>query len=111
MGADGSQMAGNAYGGVTGNFGWHMWTQAIIDGIHWTLSSTCLLCLLLLVFSLLGKWVDLDATLNSPYSVGHVLLGTTGLADAGTPTLLCDCNMCLVISCFTFTCIIRRPRR
>lgn len=56
VGADGQM----AHGGVTGNFGWHMWTQAIID----------------------GKWVDLDATLNSPYSVGHVLLGTTGLADA-----------------------------
>merc|ERR1712086_413107 len=60
--ADGSTIpVGRAdHNGVTGNFGWHMWTQAIID----------------------GKWVDLDATLNTPYSVGLVLLGTTGLADA-----------------------------
>jgi hypothetical protein len=45
---------------LTGNFGWHMWTQGLID----------------------GRWVDLDATLSVPYSVGHVLLGTTSLSDA-----------------------------
>jgi hypothetical protein len=45
---------------LTGNFGWHMWTQGQID----------------------NKWVDLDATLSVPYSVGHVLLGTTSLSDA-----------------------------
>ena len=45
---------------LTGNFGWHMWTQGLID----------------------ERWVDLDATLSVPYSVGHVLLGTTSLSDA-----------------------------
>lgn len=60
------------------NFGWHMWTQAMLltprrvaegewqgggDAVH--------------------SWVDLDATLPVPFSVGHVLLGTTALTDAG----------------------------
>lgn len=40
-------------------FGWHMWTQAIID----------------------GKWVDFDATLPVRYHAGHVLTGTSSLAD------------------------------
>jgi hypothetical protein len=40
-------------------FGWHMWTQAIID----------------------GKWVDFDATLPVRYNAGHVLTGTSSLAD------------------------------
>jgi len=40
-------------------FGWHMWTQAIID----------------------GHWVDLDATLPMSYTVGHLLADTSSLAD------------------------------
>ncbi|MCH2148523.1 MAG: transglutaminase-like domain-containing protein [Phycisphaerales bacterium] len=41
-------------------FGWHMWTQAIID----------------------GHWVDLDATLPVPYSVGHLLADTSAMTDS-----------------------------
>ena len=40
-------------------FGWHMWTQALID----------------------GHWVDYDATLPTRYHAGHVLTGTSSLAD------------------------------
>jgi len=40
-------------------FGWHMWTQAFIDGV----------------------WVDLDATLPVPFTVGHVLVATSPLQD------------------------------
>jgi transglutaminase-like putative cysteine protease len=43
----------------TGVYGWHMWTQAIID----------------------KHWVDLDATLPVPFTVGHVLADTSSLAD------------------------------
>ena len=46
--------------GEQGIFGWHMWTQALID----------------------GRWVDLDATLPVPYHAGHVLTGTTALAES-----------------------------
>ena len=46
-------------GGPNGVFGWHMWSQALID----------------------GKWVDLDATLDSPYSVGHIATITSALSD------------------------------
>lgn len=42
-----------------GAFGWHMWTQALID----------------------GAWVDLDATLPVPFTVGHVLVATSPLED------------------------------
>lgn len=45
---------------VVGSFAWHAWTQALIG----------------------GKWMDLDATLHSSaYSVGHVLMGTSGMDD------------------------------
>jgi hypothetical protein len=47
------------FGGPNGVFGWHMWSQALID----------------------GTWVDLDATLKTPYSVGHIATVTTSLAD------------------------------
>lgn len=40
-------------------FGWHMWTQALID----------------------GNWVDFDATLPTRYNASHVLTGTASLAD------------------------------
>ena len=42
-----------------GVFGWHMWTQALID----------------------GKWVDYDATLRSRYHAAHVLTSTSDLND------------------------------
>ena len=44
---------------TSGQFGWHMWSQAMIK----------------------GHWYDLDATLHIPYSVGHVLVGTSSMAD------------------------------
>lgn len=40
-------------------FGWHMWTQALID----------------------GTWIDLDATLPRRYHAAHVLISTTSLDD------------------------------
>ncbi|MCZ6837546.1 MAG: transglutaminase-like domain-containing protein [Planctomycetota bacterium] len=40
-------------------FGWHMWTQALID----------------------DKWVDFDATLPNRYSSTHVLTATSSMAD------------------------------
>lgn len=42
-----------------GAFGWHMWTQALIN----------------------GAWIDLDATLPMTYSPGHVLVTTSPLSD------------------------------
>jgi hypothetical protein len=46
-------------GGPNGVFGWHMWSQALLD----------------------GAWVDLDATLTTPFSVGHIATTTTSLSD------------------------------
>ena len=40
-------------------FGWHMWTQALID----------------------GRWVDFDATLPVRYDAVHVLTGTSSLSQ------------------------------
>lgn len=45
--------------GEEGIFGWHMWTQALID----------------------GKWIDLDATLPVRYSAAHILTNTSSMAD------------------------------
>ena len=42
-----------------GQFGWHMWSQAMVN----------------------GRWIDLDATLHVPFSVGHVLVGTSSMSD------------------------------
>ena len=47
------------YGGPNGVFGWHMWSQALID----------------------NQWVDLDATLHTPFSVGHIATLTSSLSD------------------------------
>jgi len=44
---------------LSGQFGWHMWSQAMIN----------------------GRWIDLDATLHVPYTVGHVLVGTSSMSD------------------------------
>lgn len=40
-------------------FGWHMWTQGLID----------------------GKWVDFDATLDRRYHAAHVLTSTSSMSD------------------------------
>jgi hypothetical protein len=40
-------------------FGWHMWTQALID----------------------GRWVDFDATLPRRYNAVHILTGTSSLNE------------------------------
>ena len=42
-------------------FGWHMWTQALID----------------------GHWVDLDATLGRRYHAAHVLTAVSSLEKGG----------------------------
>jgi transglutaminase-like putative cysteine protease len=47
--------------GREGIFGWHMWTQALID----------------------GRWVDFDATLRRRYDAAHVLTGTSALGEGG----------------------------
>jgi hypothetical protein len=49
------------YGKPNGVFGWHMWSQALVD----------------------GKWIDLDATLTEPFTVGHIATVTTSLSDEG----------------------------
>lgn len=40
-------------------FGWHMWSQALID----------------------GEWIDLDATLRESFHPGHLLIATTPLGE------------------------------
>ncbi len=47
------------FDGSGGQFGWHMWTQALIE----------------------GRWIDLDATLPVAFHAGHILTGVTSLAD------------------------------
>jgi hypothetical protein len=58
------------FAGSSDIFGWHMWTQALIE----------------------GKWVDFDATLNKRYSAAHVLTGASamdsGPLDANLTTLV-----------------------
>ena len=56
VGADGSAAPQAT---ARGQFGWHMWTQAMVN----------------------GRWIDLDATLHVPFSVGHVLVGTSSMSD------------------------------
>lgn len=50
----------DAFEGHEGIFGWHMWTQALID----------------------GKWVDFDATLPQRYNAVHILTNTSALGDS-----------------------------
>jgi hypothetical protein len=45
-------------------FGWHMWTQALID----------------------GSWVDFDATLPRRYHAGHILTSVSALGDGAAST-------------------------
>jgi len=56
----------DAFLGRTAIFGWHMWTQALID----------------------GRWVDLDATLGRRYHAGHVLTAVSALDQGGVDTAL-----------------------
>jgi len=49
----------DSFAGAEHIFGWHMWTQALID----------------------GAWVDFDATLPARYSAAHVLTGVSSLAE------------------------------
>ncbi len=55
------------FAGATGVFGYHMWTQALLekDGVK--------------------RWVDLDATLpnSTPFDATHITLSTSDLADTG----------------------------
>ena len=48
------------YQGAPYAFGWHMWSQALVDGV----------------------WVDLDATLPRAYDAAHLLTATTPLDGA-----------------------------
>ena len=45
------------FGKANGVFGWHFWTQALVD----------------------GKWLDFDATLPEQFSVGHIASTTSSL--------------------------------
>lgn len=45
-----------------GLFGWHMWTQGLID----------------------GRWIDFDATLPVRYTAGHILTSTSSFADGSS---------------------------
>jgi len=56
----------DAFLGREAIFGWHMWTQALID----------------------DRWVDLDATLRSRYHAGHVLTAVSSLDQGGVDTAL-----------------------
>jgi len=49
----------DAFAGSEHIFGWHMWTQALMDGV----------------------WVDLDATLDVPSDATHILTGVAALDD------------------------------
>merc|ERR1712226_102981 len=49
----------NIAGKMEAVFGWHMWSQALID----------------------DAWVDLDATLPTSYNVGHLLVSTERMSD------------------------------
>ena len=48
-----------AFAGSRDIFGWHMWTQALVD----------------------GHWIDLDATLPVRFDAVHVLTSTSSMAD------------------------------
>jgi hypothetical protein len=47
------------FAGERNVFGYHLWTQALID----------------------GRWVDLDATLRQPFDAAHLTLGTSALDE------------------------------
>lgn len=55
----------DAFAGERQVFGWHLWTQALVD----------------------GRWIDLDATLpagGASFHAGHVALATTPLRDSAS---------------------------
>lgn len=49
----------DSFAGQKDSFGWHMWTQASLD----------------------GRWVDLDATLPRAYHAGHILVAALDLSE------------------------------
>lgn len=49
----------DSFSGHQDIFGWHMWTQAWID----------------------GKWIDFDATLPTRFNAGHIMVSASSLAD------------------------------
>ena len=51
-----------AFAGERDLFGYHMWTQAWID----------------------GRWLDLDATLEVPFDAGHITMAWSALADSSS---------------------------
>lgn len=51
-----------SFAGAESFFGYHMWTQAHLD----------------------NRWVDLDATLSSPFDATHIALVTSALSDDGS---------------------------
>eukprot|EP01059_Diplonema_ambulator_P004494 TRINITY_DN14216_c0_g1_i1.p1 TRINITY_DN14216_c0_g1~~TRINITY_DN14216_c0_g1_i1.p1 ORF type:complete len:525 (+),score=55.19 TRINITY_DN14216_c0_g1_i1:88-1662(+) len=53
--------------GGKGHFGWHMWTQAALPAS--TNDEGAM------------EWHDVDATLPIPFSLGHILLGTSAMTD------------------------------
>ena len=59
MAAANAEKARKANPEARGQFGWHMWSQAMVN----------------------GRWIDLDATLHVSFSVGHVLVGTSSMSD------------------------------
>lgn len=62
-----------SFAGEDDIFGWHMWTQALID----------------------GKWVDFDATLPVRYSAAHILTGTSSLSQGSASADLSSLLMLL----------------
>ncbi len=53
------------FAGAEDIFGYHMWTQAFLD----------------------GRWVDLDATLQRSFDATHIAFGTSALANEGDMAL------------------------
>jgi len=54
----------DAFAGESDIFGWHMWSQALID----------------------NHWIDFDATLEKRFDAAHILIGTTSLAQGALST-------------------------
>lgn len=51
----------DSFAGQRNVFAWHMWTQALVDGL----------------------WIDLDATSDGPFHAAHILASVTDLAGGG----------------------------
>jgi hypothetical protein len=61
------------FAGQKGIFGYHMWTQALLDGPDGT-----------------GQWKNLDATLSdqTPYDAAHIAIATSDLSDSSTQNFM-----------------------